>query len=95
MRRWPGDDAPQQHHDERDGTPAHRATPSIARRARSAAPKAAKAFFVDRDVHPQTLAVLRTRAEPLGWDAPELVALELYLMERARGMTMEGVGVRP
>ncbi len=26
-----------------------------------------KAFFVDRDVHPQTLAVLRTRAEPLGW----------------------------
>jgi glycine dehydrogenase len=25
-------------------------------------------FFVDRDVHPQTLAVLRTRAEPLGWD---------------------------
>jgi len=27
----------------------------------------AKAFFVDRNVHPQTLAVLRTRAEPLGW----------------------------
>jgi glycine dehydrogenase len=27
----------------------------------------AKTFFVDRDVHPQTLAVLRTRAEPLGW----------------------------
>jgi glycine dehydrogenase len=26
-----------------------------------------KAFFVDHDVHPQTLAVLRTRAEPLGW----------------------------
>ena len=25
------------------------------------------AFFVDQDVHPQTLAVLRTRAEPLGW----------------------------
>ncbi len=24
------------------------------------------AFFVDRDVHPQTLAVVRTRAEPLG-----------------------------
>ena len=24
-------------------------------------------FFVDREVHPQTLAVLRTRAEPLGW----------------------------
>src|SRR5438477_4656411 len=25
------------------------------------------AFFVDSDVHPQTLALLRTRAEPLGW----------------------------
>lgn len=24
-------------------------------------------FFVDQNVHPQTLAVLRTRAEPLGW----------------------------
>src|SRR5438477_2778523 len=24
-------------------------------------------FFVDRDVHPQTLAVLRTRGEALGW----------------------------
>ncbi len=27
----------------------------------------ATAFFVDQAVHPQTLAVLRTRAEPLGW----------------------------
>src|SRR6266700_47916 len=27
----------------------------------------AKAFFVDKDVHPQMLAVMRTRAEPLGW----------------------------
>ena len=26
-----------------------------------------KSFFVDTEVHPQTLAVLRTRAEPLGW----------------------------
>jgi glycine dehydrogenase len=26
-----------------------------------------KSFFVDADVHPQTLGVLRTRAEPLGW----------------------------
>jgi glycine dehydrogenase len=26
-----------------------------------------RSFFVDADVHPQTLAVLRTRAEPLGW----------------------------
>jgi glycine dehydrogenase len=28
----------------------------------------AKAFFVDKDVHPQTLALLLTRAEPLGWE---------------------------
>ena len=27
----------------------------------------ADGFFVDKDCHPQTLAVLRTRAEPLGW----------------------------
>ncbi|MBI3700026.1 MAG: aminomethyl-transferring glycine dehydrogenase [Afipia sp.] len=27
-----------------------------------------KSFFVDHEVHPQTLAVLRTRAEPLGWN---------------------------
>ena len=27
----------------------------------------ASSFFVDADTHPQTLAVLRTRAEPLGW----------------------------
>jgi glycine dehydrogenase len=26
------------------------------------------AFFVDQDCHPQTIAVLRTRAEPLGWE---------------------------
>src|SRR4051812_25161065 len=28
----------------------------------------AKSFFVDSDVHPQTMALLRTRAEPLGWN---------------------------
>ena len=28
----------------------------------------AKAFFVDREAHPQTIAVMRTRAEPLGWN---------------------------
>ncbi|HJZ21497.1 MAG TPA: aminomethyl-transferring glycine dehydrogenase, partial [Bradyrhizobium sp.] len=27
-----------------------------------------KSFFVDHEVHPQTIAVLRTRAEPLGWN---------------------------
>jgi len=27
-----------------------------------------KSFFVDAQVHPQTLSVLRTRAEPLGWN---------------------------
>src|ERR1700733_5538150 len=32
-----------------------------------AAQSRTKSFFVDADVHPQTLAVLRTRAEPLGW----------------------------
>lgn len=26
------------------------------------------AFFVDADCHPQTIAVVRTRAEPLGWE---------------------------
>ena len=35
--------------------------------AERAATVKTKSFFVDRDVHPQTLEVLRTRAEPLGW----------------------------
>jgi glycine cleavage system P protein (glycine dehydrogenase) len=35
--------------------------------AERAAQTKAKSFFVDAEVHPQTLAVLRTRAEPLGW----------------------------
>jgi glycine dehydrogenase len=35
--------------------------------AERAAQAKTKSFFVDRNVHPQTLAVLRTRAEPLGW----------------------------
>jgi glycine dehydrogenase len=36
--------------------------------AERAAGTKAKSFFVDSEVHPQTLAVLRTRAEPLGWE---------------------------
>jgi len=36
--------------------------------ARRVARSKATAFFVDRDCHPQTIAVLRTRAEPLGWE---------------------------
>jgi glycine dehydrogenase len=35
--------------------------------AERASQSKAKAFFVDHEVHPQTLAVLKTRAEPLGW----------------------------
>jgi sulfur-oxidizing protein SoxA len=35
------------------------------------------------------------RAEPYEYGAPELVDLELYLMWRARGMTMESPAVRP
>jgi glycine dehydrogenase len=35
--------------------------------AERAASSKTKSFFVDADVHAQTLAVLRTRAEPLGW----------------------------
>src|SRR3954466_6776609 len=37
---------------------------ALAERASSVKPKT---FFVDNDTHPQTLALLRTRAEPLGW----------------------------
>jgi sulfur-oxidizing protein SoxA len=35
------------------------------------------------------------RAQTYDYGAPELVALELYLMSRARGMTMESPAVRP
>ncbi len=35
--------------------------------ARRVSQSTAQAFFVDRDCHPQTIAVVRTRAEPLGW----------------------------
>src|ERR1700729_3137452 len=42
------------------------AAEAMALAERSSAVKT-KTFFVDREVYPQTLAVLRTRAEPLGW----------------------------
>ncbi|MGY6769260.1 aminomethyl-transferring glycine dehydrogenase [Komagataeibacter sp. NFXK3] len=35
--------------------------------ARRVAKSKAQAFFVDAGCHPQTIAVIRTRAEPLGW----------------------------
>lgn len=35
------------------------------------------------------------RAEPYDYDAPEYVAIEAYLMERARGMAMDAPAVRP
>jgi len=35
------------------------------------------------------------RAEPFPYGADELIALELFLMDRARGMPMETPGVRP
>jgi L-cysteine S-thiosulfotransferase len=35
------------------------------------------------------------RAEPYEYGAPEAVALELYLLHRARGMTIETPAVRP
>ena len=35
------------------------------------------------------------RAEPFAYGAPEMVALELYLAERARGMPVETPAVRP
>src|SRR5450830_1355795 len=36
--------------------------------ARRVAQSHANAFFVDCDCHPQTIAVVQTRAEPLGWN---------------------------
>jgi len=39
--------------------------------------------------------MIGVRAEPYEYAAPEAVALELYLMERARGMPLETPGVRP
>jgi glycine dehydrogenase len=41
--------------------------------AQRAAQSASRVFLVDHEVHPQTLAVLRTRAEPLNWQILEIV----------------------
>lgn len=49
--------------------------------AERASPATTKSFFVDHEVHPQTLAVLRTRAEPLGWNL--IVGDPLVDLERA------------
>ena len=35
------------------------------------------------------------RAEAYDWGDPQYVALELYLMERARGMALDAPAVRP
>jgi len=35
--------------------------------ARRVSPSETRAFFVDEDCHPQTIAVIQTRAEPLNW----------------------------
>ncbi len=35
------------------------------------------------------------RAEPFGWGSKEMVALQLFLMQRAAGMALETPGVRP
>ena len=49
-----------------------------------AAKSKATAFFVDRDCHPQTIAVIRTRAEPLGWEV--IVGDPFADLEPARGV---------
>ncbi len=36
--------------------------------AKRAGNSKSNSFFVDKEVHPQTLALLQTRAEPLGWE---------------------------
>jgi sulfur-oxidizing protein SoxA len=35
------------------------------------------------------------RAEPYGFGSPEFIALEAFLMYRARGMKLEAPAVRP
>jgi sulfur-oxidizing protein SoxA len=35
------------------------------------------------------------RAEPFDYDSPEYLDLELYLMDRAKGMAIDAPAVRP
>jgi sulfur-oxidizing protein SoxA len=35
------------------------------------------------------------RAEPFAYGSAEFIAIEAYLMERARGMVVETPGIRP
>ncbi len=50
---------------------------------RRLAPRAGDGFFVDRDCHPQTIAVVETRAEPLG--------LEVILGDPATDLPADGL----
>jgi sulfur-oxidizing protein SoxA len=35
------------------------------------------------------------RTDPYPYDSPQYVVLEVYLMERARGLKIEAPGIRP
>src|ERR1700722_6515156 len=49
--------------------------------ARRVSRSKSNSFFVDSNTHPQTVSVLRTRAEPLGWEV-ECVNLERHLLTK-------------
>jgi glycine dehydrogenase len=51
-----------------EATAAAEAMALAERAAQTKTKSETRSFFVDSEVHPQTLAVLRTRAEPLGWN---------------------------
>ena len=67
-----------------EATAAAEAMAIAERAAHGNAKNEVAAFFVDHEVHPQTLAVLRTRAEPLGWSlivgdpARDLAAADVF-----------------
>ncbi len=64
-----------------EATAAAEAMALAERAAQTQAKAKTKTFFVDKEAHPQTLAVLRTRAEPLGWNV--IVGDPLADLERA------------